>query len=104
MADHPGVEVFAPRMTDRDDTTIAILVLGRAVHRGAVDEIGQRQRRALAAAVVSAVVLTKLPGFRRVDAEQADPRFENPDGVAVAHRGGTETGREPCRGKEGQKG
>lgn len=79
----PPVQVLAASETDRNDSVMAVAPSAFAAYRPLPDMISQSEPHLLPAVVPLPIRFAKLPGLRRIDAEQANSLAVNFNGVAV---------------------
>jgi hypothetical protein len=85
VAGHPLAEVFAADDATGQSTALAIFAAGSARDGPLAGPVGERERRLLPAPPGGAIGRRAgLPAFGRIDAENADPRAMDLEGVRVA--------------------
>jgi hypothetical protein len=103
-ADHPGVQVLAPGLADRNHPSVAVGILRIAVDRTAADPVVEGLRGPLSAAIGSpAGILAGLPALWCIDPKQADPLASDLDRVTIDDRGATDDHVRPARGRENKQ-
>ena len=82
---HRAVQVDAAGFATCEQPVVAVAAPGLAHHRPSADQFQQRVARFAPAGIVAAWASAGLAEFRRIDADQSQPRTAERQGIAVHH-------------------
>lgn len=96
VGNHPGIQVHAPGMADRQDPLIVISSFRFACDGARADLVCQGQSCLLTATRHSPVDFAQLPTLRRINAVQTYPGAANVESITIDDEGAADDGIAAC--------